>query len=157
MFLKLLINIAPIFGTAKTSRYAVHISDVSRCASKFWYPGRFDVSTKVVPVNRRLLLFSSPGTKCQGELLGWSSVCRPSSSSSSSVVRRPSSVVNNLLKHLLLWNYWWESDQTWHRCSLDGLLWKLLKWFHSMKNSGCHGNQKKNLWKSSSPKLLARF
>ena len=37
-----------------------------------------------------LSIFSSPGTKCQGELLGWSSVCR---SSSSCVVRRASSTI----------------------------------------------------------------
>ena len=39
------------------------------------------------------------------------------------------------------WNYWWEIDQTWPKCSLGGPLSKLLKWSNSIENFGCHGNK----------------
>ena len=40
---------------------------------------------------------------------------------------------------------------------MGGPISKLFKEFHSMQNSGCHGNQKEKLKKSSCQKLLVRF
>ena len=73
-------------------------------------------------------VFSSPGTKCHGEVLGWSSVRRRVSC----VVRR-----QQLHKHLLLRNYWAESYETSPEASLgeekqtiqNGILIPSLFWF----------------------------
>ena len=56
-------------------------------------------------------------------------------------VRRPSSVRPQLFKRLLLLYYWFNFDETSQEWSLGGPLQKLLKEFHSMQNSGFHGNQ----------------
>ena len=82
----------------------------------------------------------------QGELFWSLSVRR---------VRRPS--VNNFFKHLLLLYYLAKSNQTSQECSLHGPLQNSFKEINSMQNSGCHGNQKEKLKKSSSPKWLNGF
>jgi hypothetical protein len=54
----------------------------------------------------------------------------------------PSCVVNFCFKQHLLLSPWAKVDETCHRCSLHEALPKLFKEIISMKNSGCHGNQK---------------
>ena len=78
----------------------------------------------------------------------------------SSTGRRPASLchgglsvvracVNFCFKRHLLWNRWTDFDETLQKWSLDGPLPKLLKWPWSLWNSGCYGNGKKKLKKSS--------
>ena len=63
---------------------------------------------------------------------------------------RPS--VNNYLKNLLLWNRPTDFNETSQKWSLADALSENFKNLNSMKNSGCHGNRKKKLKKSSCPK-----
>ena len=57
--------------------------------------------------------------------------------------------VNNCFKRHLLLNRLANFDETSQGCSLGGALSKLLKEMNSMQNSGCHGNRKEKLQKSS--------
>ena len=61
-------------------------------------------------------------------------------------------------KQHLLHNHRVDCHQISQEWSLGGPLTKLFKEFHSMQNSGCHGNQKKNLKKKCyCQKLQVRF
>ena len=62
---------------------------------------------------------------------------------------RPS--VNNYLKNLLLWNRTTDFNEASQKWSLGDALSEYFKDMNSMKNSGCHGNRKKKLLKSSCP------
>jgi hypothetical protein len=62
------------------------------------------------------------------------------------ITLRPSSIVRcpfTLFKRHLLWNHRADHNETSQGCSLCEALTKLFKEFHSMQNSGYHGNQKK--------------
>ena len=63
---------------------------------------------------------------------------------------RPS--VDNYLKNLLLWNRPTHFNETLQKWSLGDALSEKFKDMNSVKNSGCHGNRKKKLWKSSCSK-----
>ena len=85
-----------------------------------------------IACNKQFSLFSSPEHNVlRGSYCDRSSSVRPS-------VRLS---VNNFFKNLLLQNQKANLDKTWQECSLGEALQKLLKEFHSNKNSGCHGNK----------------
>ena len=56
---------------------------------------------------------------------------------------RPS--VNNYLKNVLLWNWPTDFNETSQKLSFGDALSENFKDMNSVKNSGCHGNQKKKL------------
>ena len=114
-----------------------------------WKTKALDVCLYAVVIEKWAVLpvFSSPESR---RLTRWAIL----------ITLRPSSIrpsVNNFFKHLLLLYYLAKSNQTSQECSLHGPLQNSFKEINSMQNSGCHGNQKEKLKKSSSPKWLNGF
>ena len=116
------------------------------CICKFVFPSLCLLFWKTfVIVARALGMFLAHlSTTCSG----WANVIDHCLASVRLAVRpsvclavRPS--VNNYLENLLLWNRPTDFNETSQKWSLGDALSEYFKDMNSMKNSGCHGNQKK--------------